>query len=78
MSEHDFQFFGNLMIFFSKHESDQVFLFHIYFSHLCEISNPKKSELVIKLLEVGHRFEKVEEKIKRQKMNVIFFPTKLG
>jgi hypothetical protein len=35
-------------------------------------------ELVIKLLEVGCRFEKVEEKIKRQKMNVIFFPTKLG
>jgi hypothetical protein len=36
-------------------------------------------ELVIKLLEVGCRFEKVEEKIKCQKkMNVNFFLTKLG
>ncbi len=46
MSEHDFQFFENLMIFFSKHESDQVFIFHIYFSHLCKISNQKKANCV--------------------------------
>jgi hypothetical protein len=34
MSQHDFQFFGNLVIFFSKKKSGQilpfVFIFHIY------------------------------------------------
>jgi hypothetical protein len=35
-------------------------------------------ELVIKLLEARCTFEKVEEETKCQKMNVNFFPTKLG
>jgi hypothetical protein len=34
--------------------------------------------LVIKLLEAGCTFEKVDEKTKCQKMNVNLFPTKLG
>jgi hypothetical protein len=34
--------------------------------------------LVIKSLEVGCIFEKVEEKTKCQKMNVSVFPSKLG
>jgi len=33
---------------------------------------------VMKLLEVGYIFEKVEEKTKCQKMNVNVFSTKLG
>ncbi len=45
MFQHDFQFFVDLMIFFSKkRRSAQTFLFYIYFSHLCKIS--KKINLV--------------------------------
>ncbi len=36
-----FNVFGNLMIFFSIKNSDWIFLFHIYFSHLCKIANQK-------------------------------------
>ncbi len=44
MFQHDFQFFADLMIFFSqKKKSDQAFLFYICFSHLCKITNKKKS-----------------------------------
>ncbi len=109
MSEHDFQVFENLMIFFSKHESDQVFSFSNLFFTFVKNFKPKKKkkancvfecfqshchilkelhefclwwvaitifgesgfifnfvgyELVIKLLEVGCRFEKEKEKIK--------------
>jgi hypothetical protein len=35
-------------------------------------------ELVIKFLKLGADFRRWEEKIKCQKMNVNFFPTKLG
>jgi hypothetical protein len=42
MSQHDFYFFANLMIFFSqKKKVTKIFSFHIYFSHLWKISNPK-------------------------------------
>jgi hypothetical protein len=34
ISQHDFQFFKNLMIFFSKIKSDQMFPLHIIF-HIC-------------------------------------------
>ncbi len=44
MSQNEIQFFVNLMIFFSKKKSDQIFPFHIYFSHLCKTSNPKKKK----------------------------------
>jgi hypothetical protein len=38
-----FNFFANLMTFFSKKKTtDQIFSFHIYFSHLCKISNQRK------------------------------------
>jgi hypothetical protein len=40
MLQNDFQFFANLMIFFSKKKNDQIFPFHIYFSHLCKTSTP--------------------------------------
>jgi hypothetical protein len=29
--------------FFAKKKSDQIFSFHIYFSHLCKLSNQKKT-----------------------------------
>ncbi len=41
MLEHDFHFFVNL-ITFSLKNSDQIYPFHVYFSHLCKISNQKK------------------------------------
>jgi hypothetical protein len=40
ISQHDFHCFENLMTL--KKKSDQIFSFHIYFSHLSKISNPKK------------------------------------
>ncbi len=39
------------MIFFSPKKKDQIFPFHIYFSHLCKISNPKKNLVVTCLFE---------------------------
>ncbi len=46
MSQYDFQFFGNLMIFFSKDIDDQMFLSHVYFAHLCKFSNQKNKNVV--------------------------------
>lgn len=45
ISQHDFQSFANLTIVFSPQKNDQIFPFHIYFSHLCKISNQKKKNL---------------------------------
>ncbi len=42
MSQHDFQFFVNLMTFFSQKKSDKIFSFHIYFSRLWKFSKRKK------------------------------------
>jgi hypothetical protein len=42
MMQHDFHFFVNLMTFVSPKENDKIFPFHIYFTHLCKISNPKE------------------------------------
>ncbi len=58
MSQHDFQFFGNLMIFFSKKIIDQVFPFHIYFSHLCKSSNEKKKCVLNVSITLSH-FERI-------------------
>jgi hypothetical protein len=41
MSQHDFQFFGNLMIFFSKKKSDQILPFRFIF-HICAKLQTKK------------------------------------
>jgi len=46
MLQHGFYFFANLMTFLSK-KKDQMFSFHIYFSHLCKISNQKKKKRLI-------------------------------
>jgi hypothetical protein len=34
----------NLMTFFSKLKSGQILPFHIYFSHLCKVSNQKRKK----------------------------------
>jgi hypothetical protein len=44
MSQHDFYFFGKSNEFFLKKKSDKIVYFHIYFSHLCRISNQQKKK----------------------------------
>jgi hypothetical protein len=47
MSQHDFQFFGNLMTFFSQKTKMIKYSLLIFIFHICADFTPKKQEMCI-------------------------------